>query len=84
MWRACFMAIGVSLCILGGECLIFEKAVLHSQQQDAASSMVGMPYLSAVSTESGSSEVKFPDWAPWTLISAGTVVVCYSLTVAKT
>ena len=28
MWKATFLAIGISLCILGGEALVIEKALL--------------------------------------------------------
>ena len=37
MWRAFFMAIGITLCILGGECLLIDKAVLEglTDEEDA-------------------------------------------------
>ena len=32
MWRAVFLALGIVLCILGGECLVVEKAVLAQSE----------------------------------------------------
>jgi hypothetical protein len=84
MWRAFFMAVGITLCICGAECLVFEKADLHRKQEAAPPTPVMViPYLSASVAPNSSGEIRFPEWAPWTLISAGAVVVCYSLTVAK-
>lgn len=85
MWRAFFMAIGISLCILGMECLVFEKAVLNKRRQEPPPSFVpGLPYLQTPTVQPSYPEIRFADWAPWTLICAGSVVICYSLTVAKT
>jgi hypothetical protein len=64
MWRSFFLAVGLTLCILGGECLIVDKAFV---------TLAGR----------GGREFVPPEWAPWSLLSAGAVVSLYSLTVAR-
>ena len=64
MWRAFFLAVGVSCFILGAECLAIEKATLS----------VG---------GGTSSEITPPEWAPWSLMSGGAVVLLYSFTIPK-
>jgi hypothetical protein len=74
MLRAFFLAIGVFAFILGLECLVLEKAVLHPSREGAASGLaqqVGTPYR----------EISPPDWAPWSLLSGGAVVMLYSFTI---
>ena len=91
MWRAFFMAMGISLCILGGECLLVEKAVLSLPRKGpkptsylpSTVQLPRSPYLLLPTTEANKREIKFPDWAPWTLLAAGVVVVLYSATVKK-
>ena len=74
MWRALFLAIGISLCILGGECLFLEKAVLaRAEEPNAQLSM----------TQAPPREIAPPEWAPWTLMSAGAVVLLYSFSIPK-
>src|SRR5262245_45476050 len=38
MWRALFLALGISMCILGGECLVVEKFVMASEGPPTAQS----------------------------------------------
>jgi hypothetical protein len=79
MWRAFFAAIGAILLILGGECLVVEKAVLASapQQAHAPLSPFDEPH---VPQASASREVRPPEWAPWSLLSAGAVIMLYTFT----
>lgn len=79
MWRALALAIGISLCILGAECLLIDKAVLASSASKPASSGA---FAESVSTENPK-EIQPPEWAPWTLISMGAVVMLYSFTIPK-
>ncbi len=76
MWRAFFVAVGIALCIVGGECLIIDKAVIAKTEDGTA------PF---VDPESGlpSRSLKPPEWAPWSMISGGAVVLLYSLTIAR-
>lgn len=68
MWRSFFLAIGAYCCLLGVEALAVEKAVLKAS-----------PDTHFASTR----EVVPPDWAPWSLLGTGAVVVLYSFTVPQ-
>jgi hypothetical protein len=73
MWRALFIALGISSCILGVECLAIEKAVLNSKSTDK----------NGMITTTRTNEVVPPEWAPWSLISAGAITVIYSFTLPQ-
>jgi hypothetical protein len=68
MIRAFFLAIGLSAFILGLECLVIDKAVLHPRGESAAGQVAAFR------------EVTPADWAPWSLLSGGAVVMLYSFT----
>jgi len=72
MWRAIFLACGISLCILGAECMIVDKAVLAAKP--GAEGVIGPPKAR---------EVKPAEWAPWSLLSAGAVILLYSITIPR-
>lgn len=74
MLRAFFLAIGLSAFILGLECLVIDKAVL-APRADSAASAVAQEVAPAVR------EVVPPEWAPWSLLSGGAVVMLYSFTI---
>jgi hypothetical protein len=67
MWRSFFLAIGVSVCLLGVESLAVERAEVKSD----------------LSRSAPTREVVPPDWAPWSLLAGGAVVVLYSFTIPK-
>jgi hypothetical protein len=76
MWRSFFLARGVYCFMLGGEWLARDKAVLTPSSESSArafASRVAPVYR----------EVTPPEWAPWSLMSAGAVVVLYSFTIPK-
>jgi hypothetical protein len=73
MWRSLFIGLGISAVIIGVECLGVEKAVLHSRETKA-------PGLLPIVQREGAREISPPDWAPWSLLSAGTVTMLYSFT----
>jgi hypothetical protein len=68
MWRSFFLAVGAYVCILGLQSLAVERAVLKADV--AGSTSLGR-------------EVVPPDWAPWSLLGAGAVVVLYSFTIPR-
>jgi hypothetical protein len=80
MLRAFFQAVGLSLCILGAESLVVERAYFAKTRSPQAESAELIP-TAAIAT--GPREIRFPEWAPFTLLSAGVVVVLYSVTVTK-
>ncbi|GIW95994.1 MAG: hypothetical protein KatS3mg110_4035 [Pirellulaceae bacterium] len=78
MWRAFFLAIGLSVFLLGAECLVIEQAVLHPSRRanaQQASSLSGEPEIRTV--------LRPPEWVPWTFMSAGAVTVLYALTLPR-
>ncbi|MDA1049292.1 MAG: hypothetical protein O3C40_02280 [Planctomycetota bacterium] len=82
MWRAFFGAIGAALLILGGECLVVEKAVFASSpKKDAApTSPFDEPHALR---PPANRELRPPEWAPWSLLSAGAVIMLYTFTVKR-
>jgi hypothetical protein len=66
MWRSFFLAIGAYCCLLGVEAMAVEKAVLKIQPTNPQSAV---------------REVIPPDWAPWSLLGTGAVVVLYSFSI---
>ena len=69
MWRSLFLALGVYSCLLGVEALAIEKAFLKAEHQTgvAAEERIVVP----------------PNWAPWSLMAGGAVVVLYSFTIPR-
>jgi hypothetical protein len=67
MWRALFLALGVSSCLLGAEALFIDRAVLKKPAEQGATEKVVDP----------------PPWAPWSLLAGGAVVVLYSFTIPR-
>jgi hypothetical protein len=81
MWRSFFLAVGITLCIWGAECLVLEKAILAGEAppptaQEFASFM-------AEPTRPAAKELTPPEWAPWSLLSSGAVIILYSFTLPR-
>ena len=70
MWRSFFLALGITAVILGVEALAVDKAVLNVRNKPGAEGNSGMQRV-----------ITPPEWAPWSLMSAGTVVMLYSFTI---
>jgi len=70
MWRSLFLALGAYICLLGVEALAIEKAVLKKPED-------GRPPI--IDRE----EIVPPEWAPWSLMASGAVVVLYSFTIPR-
>jgi hypothetical protein len=80
MWRSLFVALGISSVILGLECLVIDKAVLARREDPAAGILTKEGKPASIGR---SREVIPPDWAPWSLMSTGAVVVLYSFTLPR-
>lgn len=63
MWRSLFLAVGITLIIIGAECLVIDSAL--------------------VTGEGGPKHFKPPEWAPWSMISTGSIIILYSFTIPK-
>ncbi|MGL4513715.1 MAG: hypothetical protein ACRCT8_11550 [Lacipirellulaceae bacterium] len=70
MWRSFFLALGAYCCLLGLEALAIDRAILKPQVRGG---QVMVP----------TREVAPPEWAPWSLLAAGTIVVLYSFTLPR-
>jgi hypothetical protein len=68
MWRSFFLALGAYCCLLGVEALALERAELK---------------VDAMGAQSTWHEIVPPDWAPWSLMGAGAVVMLYSFTIPQ-
>jgi hypothetical protein len=78
MLRAFFLAMGISTCIYGAECLVVEKFVMASESPPAATQTGNF-----AAAAKPPREIKPPEWAPWTLLATGAVVVLYSMAMRR-
>jgi hypothetical protein len=76
MLRAFFLAMGICCLATGLECMVVEKAEMAQGPANSPSSFArqAMP---------GAHEVEPPEWAPWSLMSVGAVVILYTFTIPK-
>ena len=83
MWRAFFLAVGVTLCLLGFESLVLDHAVVAPDGflADAKESSEIFDNYGYDVSLAGLDQKKItpPEWAPWSLLSSGAVVLLYSL-----
>ena len=88
MWRAFFLAMGISACIFGAECLVVDHFVMadlpRPQQQVPAvnNSLFGQSTAIAAMKQPIRTK-RPPEWAPWTLMSTGAIVILYSITMNR-
>jgi len=89
MWRAFFMALAITLIILGVECLVVKKAVLASEVPAPAAPAGGtLDYLDGFMAPPAAPAmvnrvVEPPEWAPWSLLSGGAIVLLYAMSMNK-
>jgi hypothetical protein len=88
MWRSLFLAVAISLCILGVECLLINKAVLSKQVPIEAPATSSYDYLDPLlagpaEPQMTNKVIHPPEWAPWSLLSSGAVVMLYALSLKK-
>lgn len=75
MWRSFFLAVGIFCCAFGGELLVTERLMLNSPGEKIARTGWTAP------TNRRSYEP--PEWLPWSLLSTGSIVILYGLTLPK-
>jgi hypothetical protein len=76
MLRAFFLATGICCLLLGLQCLVVEKAELSGDSTASASNFARQAVPSY-------REIEPPEWAPWSLMSVGAVVILYTFTIPK-
>ncbi len=69
MFRSLFLAVGAYCLLLGVEALAIEKAVLKRPERSEATV--------------AQQEIVPPQWAPWSLMAGGAVVVIYSFSIPR-
>lgn len=79
MFRAFFLAIGVYACIVGGEALALDKAVLRSNTTAEPTFVERTLGRSPLVRR----EIVPPPWAPWSLLAGGAVTILYSFTIPR-
>lgn len=80
MWKSFFLAIGIMMCIVGIECMLIERATLT----DAAALTHNVSYSDDPTKPMVvTKDVVPPDWAPWSLLSTGVVVILYSFSIPR-
>ena len=79
MWKSFFLAVGITMCIIGVECLLIERATLT----DAAIAARNVSYNGQPAPTVRSKDVVPPEWAPWSLMSTGAVIILYSFSIPK-
>jgi hypothetical protein len=79
MWRACFLAIGISMMIVGAECLAVEKVTWRVHEAPPHS---GLPLQQGAAAGPEKEFIPAP-WVPWSMLSGGAVVCLYSFTIPR-
>jgi hypothetical protein len=77
MWRPFFLGIGITLALLGGECLVLDHVVLSNQERPLAPPGL---FQTPAPTAPGK-VIAPPEWAPWVFMSTGVVILLYSFTI---
>ncbi len=83
MWKAFFLALGIVLCIVGGECMVVEKAVLAKPAEAKEEPAPATFLLAPAPDPPPSNEIKPAEWAPWSLLASGAVVILYAITLPR-
>jgi hypothetical protein len=85
MWRAFFLAVGISMCIVGAECLAVERFELAGEEavEEGPAGPATLFGSSAPPPLAANRDIEPPEWAPWSFLSAGTVIILYALTINR-
>lgn len=85
MGRAFFLAMGIYSCILGAECMVVERFVMAGERPAVEASPGAATFFggTTASTSVASRDFEPPEWAPWSLLSAGAVIILYAVTINR-
>ena len=79
MWRSVFLAIGVTCCIIGLECMVVDEAVLANSFLGSRAANAMDFYRAGAQTQ----QFRTEEWMPWGFLGAGAVIILYSITLPK-
>ena len=79
MWRAFFLAIGVTMILVGLECLAVDRVYLKARDDPPPANW---PFDAQPKLGPNKQIVPRP-WWPWSLLSTGAVTCIYSFTLPK-
>jgi hypothetical protein len=81
MWRSMFIALGIFLCLLGGEFLACDHLILRGSIREAAQEpLVKTASFGQPKATPAERKIYVPkDWMPWTLLASGAVVLMYTI-----
>jgi len=82
MFRAFAMALGISALVLGVEALAVDRLYFKEKPAKGAQQQQANAFGQKAARPSGTKEYIIPEWAPWSLLSAGAVTVLYTVTIA--
>lgn len=81
MWRAFFLALGITCVIFGAGCTVVDRVVLAPKGGPPPAAATGVQ--TATAQPKKGREIKIPEWTPWSLMAGGAVVILYSFTIPK-
>ena len=85
MWRALFLAIGGTLLVVGIESLLLDHAVLSPDSGLVKPTVAQTAYddwgfeVETKSRVPTTKTISPPEWAPWSMLSSGAVMLFYGL-----
>ncbi len=80
MWRSMFIALGIFLCLLGGEFLACDHLVLRGPVREAQPDSLVQNVSHLNNPALVQRKIYVPkDWMPWTLLASGAIVLMYSI-----
>ena len=83
MWRALFLSIAIALCLLGLECLVIDRAVLNLPAPASGSDSLDPNDPLATTPTPEKRTIQAAEWHPWTLLSVGSVLMLYTVSLRK-
>lgn len=75
LWQPFLLAIGISLCLVGAECLVLDQVVLAEPGSQPALADYGQIDLAPMTPRR---VLVPPEWAAWALLASGSIVILYS------
>ena len=78
MWRAFFLAVGITLCIVGMEFLGLEQVVLKFHEPAPVAQADPFALTPQPPADGARKTINVRDYTPWSLLALGVVVILYA------